>query len=202
MEKETARIEGFSDAVFAIAITLLVLELRMPDEHTVESGSQLLAFITSQWSSYLAFTLSFFGIYVIWVNHHKIFKQIYVRNTGITFVNALILFLASLVSYPTALLARFFNTGASGVSVAIYTGLFILLNVSYLLLWHIASINKQLLRPDITDEAIKQIKKDYIKSLPVYVTAFLLSFISPILALLICMSMWVYWVFTSGKIKR
>lgn len=201
MEKETARIEGFSDAVFAIAITLLVLELRIPEQNTINTGTQLMVFIASQWSSYLAFALSFFGIYVIWVNHHKLFKQIYVRNTGITFVNALILFLASLVSYPTALLARFFNTGASGVSVAIYTGLFILINVSYLLLWHMASVNRQLLRPDITDTAIKQIKRDYIKSLPFYIAAFILSFVFPLIALLICMSMWIYWVLSSGKIK-
>lgn len=201
MEKETARIEGFSDAVFAIAITLLVLELRIPEQNTINSGAQLMVFIASQWSSYLAFTLSFFGIYVIWVNHHKVFKQIYVRNTGITFVNALILFLASLVSYPTALLSRFFSTDASGMSVAIYTAVFILINIAYLLLWHIASANRQLLRPDITDAAIKQIKKDYIMSLPFYVTAFFLSFVFPVIALIICMSMWVYWVLSSGKIK-
>lgn len=201
MEKETARIEGFSDGVFAIAITLLVLELRIPEVNTIETGTQLMNFIVSQWSSYLAFSLSFFGIYVIWVNHHKLFKQIYVRNTGITFINALILFFTSLVSYPTALLARFFTTGASGISVAIYTGLFILINVSYLLLWYIASLNKQLLRPGITDTAIKQIKLDYIKSLPFYVVAFILSFIFPLIALLICMSMWIYWVVSSGKIK-
>lgn len=201
MEKETARIEGFSDGVFAIAITLLVLELRIPEENAIETGTQLMNFIVSQWSSYLAFSLSFFGIYIIWVNHHKLFKQIYVRNTGITFTNALILFFTSLVSYPTALLARFFTTGASGISVAIYTGLFILINVSYLLLWHVASLNKQLLRPGITDSAIKQIRQDYIKSLPFYIVAFVLSFIYPLVALLICMLMWIYWVVSSGKIK-
>jgi len=201
MEKETIRIEGFSDAVFSIAITLLVLDLHVPEKESISSSYGLLQYLKEQWPSYAAFSMSFFSIFIMWVNHHKIFKQIYSRNTAITFANGLILFFVTTVSYPTALLARYFDTSSANIAVAVYTGLFVLINLSYNLLWHIASKNRSLLRPDITDKAIKQIKRNYIYGLPTYLIAFGLSFNYPTLALIICMLMWIYWALSSGKIS-
>lgn len=201
MEKETVRIENFSDAVFAIAITLLVLDLHVPDADTVKTGAELLTFLKDQWTTYLAFTLSFFSIFIMWVNHHKIFKQIYSRNTAIMFANGLILFLVSAVSYPTALLARFFEGEASNIAVAIYTGIFVLINISYNLLWCIASSNKTHLRPEITNAAIKKIRNNYLYGLPTYLIAFAISFQYPAAALVISMLLLIFWAISSGKIK-
>ncbi|RUT69614.1 DUF1211 domain-containing protein [Flavobacterium cupreum] len=201
MEKETVRIENFSDAVFAIAITLLVLDLHAPDITAVKNGAELLAFLKGEWTTYLAFTLSFFSIFIMWVNHHKIFKQIYSRNTAIMFANGLILFLVTTVSYPTALLARFFNGEAASIAVALYTGIFVLINISYNLLWYIASRNKKLLRPGITDSAIRKIRNNYLYGLPTYVIAFGISFRFPVIALAISMLLLVFWAISSGKIK-
>lgn len=200
MEKETVRIENFSDAVFAIAITLLVLDLHVPDTNLIKHGTDLLDYLKGEWTSYLAFTLSFFSIFILWVNHHKIFKQIYSRNTAIMFANGLILFLVALVSYPTALLARFFDGEASNIAVAIYTGTFVLINVSYNLLWFIASGNKKLLRPGITNSAIKKMKNNYLYGLPTYLAAFGISFQFPAVALAISMILLVFWALSSGKI--
>jgi len=193
--------EGFSDAIFAIAITLLVLDLHVPDKETLSSSAAIIGYLTSQWPAYVAFCISFFSIFIMWVNHHKLFKQIYSRNTAITFANGLILFFASIVSYPTALLSRFFNTPSANVVVAIYTGMFILINLSYILLWDIASKDKSLLRPDITDRAIKKIKLNYLYGLPVYMVAFGLSFYSPSAALVLCTMLWIYWAMSSGKLE-
>ncbi|MDN3674369.1 TMEM175 family protein [Flavobacterium branchiarum] len=201
MEKETVRIEGFSDAVFAIAITLLVLDLHTPDSEVVKNGAQLLSFLKGEWTTYLAFTLSFFSIFIMWVNHHKIFKQIYSRNTAIMFANGLILFLVSAVSYPTALLARFFNEEASNIAVAVYTGIFVLINISYNLLWFVASKNKKLLRPGITDTAIKKIRNNYLYGFPTYLIAFGISFKFPAAALVINLALLLFWAVSSGKIK-
>lgn len=201
MEKETVRIEGFSDAVFAIAITLLVLELRAPNTETVKNGTDLLTYLKSEWTTYLAFTLSFFSIFIMWVNHHKIFKQIYSRNNAIMYSNGLILFLVSAVSYPTGLLARFFNGEASNIAVAIYTGIFVLINLSYNLLWFLASKNRTLLRPEITDKAIKKIRNNYLYGLPTYVIAFSISFEFPAIALIINMILLIFWAISSGKIN-
>ena len=201
MEKETVRMEGFSDAIFAIAITLLVLDLHVPEKDALTSGSAIISYLTAQWPSYLAFSISFFSIFIMWVNHHKLFKQIYSRNTAITFANGLILFFASVVSYPTGLLARFFNTPFANVVVAVYTGLFIVINLSYLLLWHVASKDKTLLRPGISQSSIKKITLNYVYGLPVYIIAFGLSFSYPVISLVICICLWVYWALSSGKLE-
>lgn len=200
MEKETVRIENFSDAVFAIAITLLVLDLHVPSSEIIKNGSDLWDYLKNDWASFLAFTLSFFSIFIMWVNHHKIFKQIYSRNTAIMFSNGLILFLVSAVSYPTALLARFFNGEASSAVVAIYTGIFVLINLSYNLLWFLASHNRKHLRPEITDLAIKKIRNNYLYGFPTYLIAFGISFQFPTIALIISMLLWIFWAISSGKI--
>ncbi|TQM21423.1 TMEM175 family protein [Chryseobacterium aquifrigidense] len=201
MEKETLRIEGFSDGVFAIAVTLLVLDLHFPEENSIQNGNDLLIFLKNQWPAFLAFILSFFSIFIMWVNHHKIFKQIYSRNSAITFANGLILFLVSAVSYPTALLARYFDGEASSVVVALYTGIFVLINLAYNLLWFLATRNKKLLRPGITDTAIKKIHNNYLYGLPIYVMALILSFWIPALSLLIILGLWIFWALSSGKIE-
>lgn len=200
MEKETVRMEGFSDAIFAIAITLLVLDLHVPE--SVDGNIDLGAYLKEQWPAFLAFTISFFSIFIMWVNHHKLFKQIYSRNTAITFANGLILFFVTAVSYPTALLSKFFTGPSANVAVAVYTGLFVLINLSYNLLWYVAARNKELLRPGISDQAINKIKKNYLYGLPTYCIAFGLSFQNPDIALVICIALWIYWAFSSGKIHQ
>ena len=202
MEKETVRMEGFSDAIFAIAITLLVLDLHIPDKETLTSTAAIISYLKGQWPSYLAISISFFSIYIMWVNHHKLFKQIYIRNTGITFANGLILFLVTAVSYPTGLIARFFDTPSANLVVAIYTGLFVLINVSFNLLWYFASRNKTLLRPDITDADIKKIQLNYLYGFPTYCIAFGLSFTYPTIALVICVVLWFFWALSSGKLDH
>jgi uncharacterized membrane protein len=201
MEKETGRIEAFSDGVFSIGVTLLVLELHIPEWKNGENPTQLLQELQLQWPSYIAFIISFFSIFIIWVNHHKIFKQIYRRNTGLMFANGLILFLVSLVSYPSALLARFFLSDSRQLSVTIYTGLFVLINLAFNLLWEQASRDKNLLRPGISDVAIRQLRNNYLYGFPTYLAAFILSFFYPDLALVICVLLWIFWAVSSRKIN-
>lgn len=201
MEKETGRIEGFSDGVFAIAITLLVLDLHVPEKDSIKSGNDLLVFIKNQWPTFLAFMLSFFSIFIMWVNHHKIFKQIYSRNTAIMFANGLILFLVSAVSYPTALLAQYFDDEASSAVVAIYTGIFVLINLAFNLLWYLASKDKKHLRPGISDAAIRKIHNNYLYGLPIYIIALIFSFWVPAVSLAIILGLWIFWALSSGKIE-
>ncbi|MGN8056260.1 TMEM175 family protein [Pedobacter sp. 22163] len=201
MEKETERIEAFSDGVFAISVTLLVLELHVPELKDGDTPVHLLEELKMQWPGYIAFVISFFSIFIIWVNHHKVFKQIYKRNTGLMFANGLILFLVSLVSFPSALLARFFLTDSKQLSVTIYTGLFVLINLAFNLLWQQATADKKLLRPGISDAAIMQLRNNYLYGFPTYLIAFVLSFFYPDPALLICVLLWIFWAVSSKKIN-
>jgi len=201
LEKETGRIEAFSDGVFAIAITLLVLELHIPELKNGSTSSLLLQELKIQWPSYIAFLISFFSIFIVWVNHHKVFKQIYKRNTGVMFANGLILFLVSLVSFPSAILARFYLSGSKQLSVSIYTGMFVMVNLAFNLLWQQASNDKKLLRPGIDEAAIKELRNNYFYGFPTYLAAFFISFFYPDAALVICILLWIFWAISSKKIN-
>ncbi|GGJ34642.1 TMEM175 family protein [Streptomyces brasiliensis] len=117
---ETTRVEAFSDGVFAIVITLLVLDLQNP-AHT---PGGLLSALAAQWPSYLAFFMSFVYVGVIWLNHHALFQRIGHVDRGLHWVNLGILLGAVVMPFPTAILAEALAQDATGrdaqVAVALY----------------------------------------------------------------------------------
>src|SRR5215469_2591255 len=100
---ETGRVEAFSDGIFAIAATLLVLDLKVPQT----GGRTLASALRSQWPTYLAFVTSFATILIMWINHHRIFTLIGRSDDRLLFYNGLLLFGVTLVPFPTALVAEY-----------------------------------------------------------------------------------------------
>ena len=101
---EKSRIEAFSDGVFAIAITLLILELKIPEARTVPD---LWKGIIHLWPSYFAFLFSFGAILVMWVNHHAMFNMIDKVSRSFMYANGFLLLTIVFFPYPTALLAAY-----------------------------------------------------------------------------------------------
>ncbi len=101
-DNDTARIEAFSDGVFAIAITLLVIEIRPPH---VEGGGSLTEALAHLWPSYLGYAISFLVIGTIWANHHNRFRLISRSDHQFLFLNVLFLMCVAFIPFPTALLA-------------------------------------------------------------------------------------------------
>lgn len=99
---DTARVEQFSDGVFSIVITLLVLNLQIPDH----ANGQLLATMAHEWPSYLAYLGSFCYVGVIWLNHHAAFIRIGHVDAGLHFANLCLLFTTALIPFPTAVVSR------------------------------------------------------------------------------------------------
>src|ERR1041385_9184169 len=107
MSSETARLEAFSDGVYAIAITLLVLDLKVP---MVQDG-KLASALLHQWPMYFAFLISFAFIGIMWVNHHRLFNHIRRCDNRLLFLNLLLLLGVTVVPFPTALLAAHLKGG-------------------------------------------------------------------------------------------
>lgn len=156
-EKETARIEAFSDGVFAIAITLLILEVKVP--HPGQEGS-LWSALTHQWTTWLAFLASFFTIGVMWVNHHRLFTLIRRSDDRLLLRNGLLLLAVTIVPYPTSLLAQYVRTDESRLAATIYSVHGLLIALAYTGLFRYA-VRGRLLGKRISLAAAEDIARQY-----------------------------------------
>jgi len=129
---ETSRVEAFSDGVFAVAITLLALDLRPGQGSTL--GRQLLD--QNAVAGYAAYVVSFLVIGIIWVNHHSVFRQIARVDRALLFLNLLLLLFVAAIPFPTRLLAEHLGdrVGSNAAAFA-YSAVMFLMGVSFGLLW-------------------------------------------------------------------
>jgi uncharacterized membrane protein len=131
-QKDTGRVEAFSDGVFAFAITLLVLNLRDPTLDPLLSQKSLLGGLLAQWPSLFALVTSFATILIMWVNHHNMFRYVRKIDTTLLFLNGLLLFVVVLTPFTTLLVANHVSLtqNADGeTAAAVYSGCFLLLGI-------------------------------------------------------------------------
>jgi uncharacterized membrane protein len=138
-EKETARLEAFSDGVFAIAITLLVLDLKIPHDAAESLNAQLLA----QWPAYLAYFTSFATIGIMWINHHRLFLLIRRVDHRLLLLNLFLLLGVSIVPFPTQLVADHLGRAGETEAVSVYAAASIYIAISFNVLWRYASSAKR-----------------------------------------------------------
>lgn len=193
-EKETVRIETFSDGVFCIAVTLLSLDVFV-EANKDETNKGLLNSILKQWPIYLAYVTSFINILLAWMGHHELFKKFRNTDNSLMITNGLLLMLVALVPFPTKTLGLFLLTGALKTAMIFYTGYFVLISIAFKLLWHAATRNKKLLVHGITEAQIKKTTRSENIGLICNIVIMLVSFISPWAALALSFGMWMYWIF-------
>lgn len=129
---DTGRLEAFSDGVFAIAITLLVLDLHVP-----ESSHGLWRALWSEWPQFAAYLTSFFIIGIMWVNHHSMFRAIVRADRRLLFYNLVLLLWTALLPFPTGLVARHLRDASPDASVAaaVYSTNLTLAAIAFSLIW-------------------------------------------------------------------
>jgi uncharacterized membrane protein len=191
-DKETARIEAFSDGVYAIAITLLVLEIHVPDRGSLRPADGLATALMHQWPSYLAFVISFLTILIMWVNHHRLFQHVHRRDHSLLILNGLVLLGVTFVPFPTALLAEYINTPNEKVAVIVFSGCYLVIAISYSLLWRHISAGNRLLHPDHDVTFVTGITRQYNAGLTAYFIAFAMSFVSPAASIALLLLLAIY----------
>jgi len=198
-EKETGRLEAFSDGVFAIAITLLALELKVPH---LEAGGNLTARLFSglayEWPSYFAFITSFFTVLIMWVHHHAIFRLVKGADVTLLFANGFLLMLVTVVPFPTAVVAEYLRTPAAPAACTFYAGFFVLISIGFsVLLW--AAFRKSVLDPQASTATVARLRKSYRLGPPLYLAATVAGPFSPWLAMGICTALWIVWAATTRE---
>lgn len=174
----TGRFEAFSDGVFAIAITLLVLEISVPPD----SGSDLLGAILDQWPTYLAYLVSFVTIGVTWVEHAAITHHLHGVDSTMVRLNLLLLLLVSFLPFPTGLVAEHIREeDAERVATTILGINLLLVALVVSTLWRYA-VRSRLVRPDTEEGEIRRLTQRLTPSLAGYVVLILLALFFPVVA--------------------
>jgi uncharacterized membrane protein len=143
-----ARLEAFSDGVFAIAITLLVLNLTVPRA----ASGHLLARLTAEWPSYAAYLVSFLIIGIVWVNHHRLCTFLETVDRTLLYLNLTALLFNSVLPFPAALLAEYAGTADAVVATAAYGIWAGFGSAVFVAIWLYLQRRPQLVRPELRPE--------------------------------------------------
>lgn len=183
--KETGRIEAFSDGVFAVAITLLVLNIQVPPQNALPKDSDLLNILGDKWPIYLAFVTSFATIGIMWVNHHRLYTHIKRSDNTLLLLNLLLLLVIVFVPFPTALMAEYITQHDQRTAALIYSGTFLLMAVCFNLVWRHASHKNRLLDPNVNIQEVNAITGQYRLGPLFYVVTFVLAFFLPLASIVL-----------------
>ena len=179
--KSTGRTEAFSDGVFAIAATLLVLDLKVPG---VEGGG-LLETLFGAWPSYAAYAVSFLTIGIIWVNHHAIFERLQSVDRTLQFLNLLLLMAVAAIPFPTALLSEYLQAGHDeNLAAAVYGATMAVMGLTFGGIWaYAAARNPELLHERIDPHRARSSLLRFAGGGPLYLLAIGVSLLSARLGL-------------------
>ena len=193
-QKDTVRIEAFSDGIFCVAITLLAIEIGV-EANKNETNDGLLKALINKWPVCLAYVISFVNVLLAWIGHHGLFKNLRNTDNFVLISNGLLLMLVALVPFPTRTMGMFLLTGAFKTAIIFYTGYFVLISIAFRLLWYAASRKKDLLVHGITTAEIKTTTKNENIGLISNAIIMAVAFVNPWVALALSFAMWLYWIF-------
>jgi uncharacterized membrane protein len=194
---ETGRVEAFSDGVFAIAITLLILVFGIEEAPHGDLGEELLDI----WPSYIAYAASFLTIGIIWVNHHTMFRQFARVDRAFLLLNVLFLMVVAFIPYPTRIVAAFALSPPDRQDAALLYGLtMILMAVLFLVMWTYGS--RRLLRADANRREVSGITRSYLPGVPSYTFGTLLAFVNPIASLVVFAALAIFYALSSSFFGR
>lgn len=173
---ETGRVEAFSDGVFAIAITLLVLDIGVPEN----AFADLPRAILHEWPEYLGYATSFLTIGGLWLAHHAVFRRLRSANNAVMRINLLLLMAVSFLPYPTRLVAEAIRSSSAERAAVVFYGLSLLaISVLFSILWAAIAHDRELLRPEVGDDEVRAITAAASPNIGFYVAVTVVAIVAP-----------------------
>jgi uncharacterized membrane protein len=189
-----SRVEAFSDGVIAVAITLLALNLHVPDPAKATPGS-LAHELGQQWPQYAAYVISFVTIGIIWINHHAALRRVVTVDHTILMLNLALLLTIVLLPFTTDLMAEYLKAShGQNLAAAIYGGSLLLMALAFFSLQqHLLLSKSHLLEAHLTPELRRTVLIRNVVGLPPYAIATLAAIVSPYVTLGICAAIAVFY---------
>jgi uncharacterized membrane protein len=195
---DTGRVEAFSDGVFAIAITLLILAVGF--EEVIAKG-ELKQVLLDLWPSYIAYAVSFLTVGIMWVNHHAVSRHFARVDRPLLLLNIFLLMLVAFTPFPTRMVAEHAQDAADRKAAALLYGTTMTLTaICFFSVWMYGS--RRLLRPDADHREVSGITRSYLPGTPLYATGTLVAFVSPVASLIIFGLLAVFYALSSSLFGR
>ena len=192
----TGRLEAFSDGVFAIAATLLVLEF------SVATGRDLSHELLQLWPAYLAYVTSFVTIGIIWINHHHTVSLMGRTDRTMLFVNNILLLVIAFMPFPTKLVGDYLHHGGEESAVLAYTATFVVMAVMHQVWWQYARRGRRLIGENVPDSALRAVDRAYAPGVPMYLATFVIAFFSPLVAVFITFAIAAFYLPSAALFDR
>jgi len=190
--------ETFTDGVFAIAATLLILEIGIDTAHTRDLGSALLHL----WPSYLAYVTSFITIGIIWMNHHTCVETMVRVDRTFLFLNLLLLLTVSFLPFPTRLVAEYLHRPDEQAAVYAYAATFVVMAVIYNVWWRYASTGRRLIGQTVPESRIIAINRAFNPGVPIYALTLLIAVFSPIASVFLTFAIAAFYLPSAALFER
>jgi len=194
----TARLETFSDGVFAIAATLLVLEFSVG----ATAGGDLGGALLHLWPSYLAYATSFLTIGIIWMNHHQCVETMARTDRVLLFLNLVLLLTVAFLPFPTKLVAQYLQQPGERAAVYAYDATFVVMAVVYNAWWRYASTGRRLILDSVPDASLRAISRAFDPGVPMYAAVFAVAVVSPLASVALTLAIAVFYLPSAALFSR
>jgi uncharacterized membrane protein len=194
----TARMEAFSDGVFAIAATLLVLEIGVgtgADQHLGQA-------LVDLWPSYLAYATSFLIIGIIWVNHHECMACMARVNRTMLFINIVFLMVVAFIPFPTKLVADHLQKSGEHAAVYAYVITLIAMSVLYNVWWRYARHDRRLIAESVPQSRVDAISRAFDPGAALYLIVLVVAFFSPLASVILTLILAAFYIPAGALFER
>ena len=200
-ENVNSRLEAFCDGVFAIALTLLIIDVKIPSTATINTTADLWLALRHIAPSIFAFLLSFAIILITWVNHHNGLKLVNRSTASFMYANGFLLLAVVVIPFPTSLLGEYLFTDHSAPAVILYESVMALLAIGWILITSVAMRN-QLAKNETAALTIRQSNRYGYFALALYSLCAILAVWFPFAIAIITTIVWMFWLVVGIRIKH
>src|SRR5215510_1842501 len=185
------RLEAFCDGVFAIALTLLIIDIKIPASEEIRTSRELWLALKHLGPSIFAFVLSFVVILITWLNHHRFFKQVNNSSAPFVYANGLLLLSVVFMPFPTAMLGEYLLTDHAAPAVVTYNAVTVVQAIAWILVGKAAM---RLAKDERAALLLREGQRNGYSALVVYSLLALVAFWFPHTIAIVTTMLWAYWL--------
>jgi len=189
-----SRLEAFCDGVFAIALTLLIIEIKIPSSEAISTTNDLWLAFQRLLPSIFAFLLSFIIIFISWVNHHGTLKLINKSSPGFIYANGFLLLTIVILPFPTALLSEYLFTAHATPAVVLYAAVNTLNALAWIFLFQAALKPNPLTKSEKATLTARAGQRNAYWALAIYMLCVILAFWFPQAVAFLLGAIWIFWL--------